>query len=639
MRRKSAPGKGDPVIDLGLGTLKVLWGRRKLELDFEPGADGALPRDRKEELQRSVRSFLGLSEGDAASARLRPALCGVSALGVSLRTLELPPVPRDDLPAILRLQLERSFPLPPEEIAFGYYRFAPSQNGVRPLGAGEAGELLVAATRRAAIEEYRDFLAGCGLRAHFALAPLAACETCTFGAHRVFLVDIGRHQTEILALEGRRPRAVRTLPWGGETVTAAIAAALGVERERAEELKTNDPANPDVAGAIESSTREFARRLADVLAVLSRDSGATESSASVVLLGGGSRLGGLASTLEQTLSVTVERAPVPGDGISSVLAGLRRQLEPTGRASELRFEIAERSEAERPQTKRSSIAVWAVAALLLGAASLALRFIPAALERPELQAEITTLEERVSRQPSVDAELGFLQSLESRRAPYLQTLAAIASAAPKGSFFTEIDLTRAGTVSFRGTVKNTAELHAFREKLHATGRFERVVVQNQIPKKKKLDVQLYAQVDLDAPPLPEPEDAPDDAKKDGEKKPGEAEKDGGKKKTDEAKPSEAEKDGEKSEKADPAAPPKASGEAISAETSGEKKAAGESAGKADANAAAAAAKAAEAKSAEAVNSSVAPIESLKILDSSSFSTDELRAVETHIEIISAEEGS
>src|SRR5438270_71868 len=162
-----------------------------------------------------------------SSNKLRPkprAFCAIGARGVSLRRLTLPASSKEELERLLALQIEREFPLSPDELAWGY----------RPLGRtsgnGAAGlqELLVVAVKKEVLQEYSEILSGCGLSPLFTLAALARSSLCSTSLGSFAILDIGQSQSELISFDNGVPGAIRILPWGGENITQAVEKRLEI---------------------------------------------------------------------------------------------------------------------------------------------------------------------------------------------------------------------------------------------------------------------------------------------------------------------------------------------------------------------------------------------------------------------------
>ncbi|MEM7262172.1 MAG: hypothetical protein AAF488_09295 [Planctomycetota bacterium] len=247
-----------PAVDIGPRSLKIHDGERGLEVDLERDASGRIADSSRERVREELREFLG---GRNTAAR-----CAISARGVTLRSLELPPVGREESERILSLQVEREFPIPLDNLAWGYT--VASSNGSAVNGAGSSAAVAngtpmngthesndaratLVALRRESLDDYRVLLDECGIDATFSLGALAVSSLVETDTERWCVLDIGRLHTELLRCLNGVPVSIRTLPWGGDRVTEAVASALELDREAGERAKREWS---DRAGANESES-------------------------------------------------------------------------------------------------------------------------------------------------------------------------------------------------------------------------------------------------------------------------------------------------------------------------------------------------------------------------------------------------
>ena len=124
------------------------------------------------------------------------------------------------------------------------------------------------------------------------------------------LVDIGADVTSICVHAWGVPRFVRILPSGGREITHAVAQAVQVSEEEAERLKRVNGSEPDrskaqkASQAVASRTATFAEEIRSSLEFyLTQMPGAKIGR--VLLTGGGSKLQGLGSMLDEHLPAEV----------------------------------------------------------------------------------------------------------------------------------------------------------------------------------------------------------------------------------------------------------------------------------------------------------------------------------------------
>ena len=197
-------------IEIGKSSIKVLDGDNGLELSLERLENGRLTPFCGEKVTHSLRVFL---KKHSWRPRLR-AFCAIGARGVSLRRISLPCTSREELGRLLLFQIEREFPLPPDELAWGYCQL--NEEHRQGYGAKEGHELLVVAVKREVLQEYSEILAGSGLSPVFTLGALARSALCFQPPGSYAVLDMGRSHSELISFENGAPRSIRILPWGGE---------------------------------------------------------------------------------------------------------------------------------------------------------------------------------------------------------------------------------------------------------------------------------------------------------------------------------------------------------------------------------------------------------------------------------------
>src|SRR5438067_930750 len=110
-------------LEIGQSSLKALDGDDGLELSLERQENGRLTPPCAERLTLSLRVFLKKHHW---RPRLR-VFCALGARGVSLRRLSLPATSTQQVQRLLPLQIEREFPLGPDDLAWGFQALAQEQ--------------------------------------------------------------------------------------------------------------------------------------------------------------------------------------------------------------------------------------------------------------------------------------------------------------------------------------------------------------------------------------------------------------------------------------------------------------------------------------------------------------------------------
>ncbi|MDB6077851.1 MAG: hypothetical protein JWO82_1598, partial [Akkermansiaceae bacterium] len=433
-------------IELGQTSFKVLKGDAGLEIPLERLENGGLTDSCREKLTHSLRDFLKKKGWQSRSH----AFCAIGARGVSLRRLTLPSSTKEELQRVLRLQIESEFPLPPEELAWGY---RPLDSAGRPgIVAIARQEMIVVALKKEVLAEYSEILAGCGVNPVFTLAALARNCLCPQPPGSYALLDVGRSHSELIAFDNGAPASIRILPWGGEDLTRSIAEKLGITHQEAEKLKVNLDQEPvaraELGQQIQSAMGAALEPLAT--AIRSHWSGQT-----IYLSGRSARHKDIAPQLARHLGggVACERLELmPGEGRSAAILGLKRSTEKEGGSPPLILRLKEAKGGE--SIARPAPWKWAAVAGLLAIAALSFPYAEALLLKPRLAKRLSLVKADKGRLSTIDRELTFLQFLKESQPPYLDAVSLIARSAPAGSRIDSLSMNRRGDLALKGSLKD-----------------------------------------------------------------------------------------------------------------------------------------------------------------------------------------
>jgi Tfp pilus assembly PilM family ATPase len=475
-------------LEIGQSSFKALLGDAGLELPLERQENGRVTASCKEKLALGLGGFLQQHRRGSGSR----AFCAIGARGVSLRRLMLPPANKEELQRLLRLQLESQFPLPPEDLAWGYYPL--SQNASTPNGATPAQELVVAAVKKEVLEEYSGLLTGCALEPVFTLGALARSSLCAQPPPSYAVLDIGRSHCELAVFDQGAPTAIRILPWGGEALTNTIALDLAISQREAEELKLRFNGGALAPAEIGQQVRQAMHKELDRLAEAIRNNWTGNK---LYLSGKSACLKDLAPALAQRLGVGLECEPLvlsQAEGCSAAILGLQRLVERDLGRPPLTLQIHDGAlGVERPAQP-----AWWNWAALAGALVLGLLLLPyaeALVRKPALSRKLGEIKSGRDRLGMIDRELGFLEYLRKNQPPYLDILTILAQAAPAGLRIESLALNRRGELSLRASLRNQQQAVEFRSRLIAAGFFSTVVVEEQTPSpdRQKVTIRLLAQ--------------------------------------------------------------------------------------------------------------------------------------------------
>ena len=460
-------------LEIGQSTLKALDGDAGFELPLERQENGRLTARCVENLSSRLRAFLQQQRWQPR----RRAVCAIGARGVSLRRLTLPAASKEELQRLLLLQIEREFPLPPDELAWG---FRPLNQERLPRNGGTAAqELFLVAVRKEVLREYSEILSGCGLSAVFTLGALARSALCRQPPGSFSVLDIGRSHSELVFFDNGAPSAIRILPWGGEDLTHAIEKGLGISHDEAEKVKVRLEEEPASSEELRQKTHAAIGAELNSLAGSIQGHGIGRK---LFLTGESARLKNFAPLLARALGdpAECERMEVaPGAGRSAAILGLKRSCEEDGAAPLLVLQLAPSRNGET--VARPASWKWAALAGLLVVCSLSLRYAEVLFQKPRLARRLAEIKGSRDKLPQIDRELSFLQYLKTNQPPYLDAISILANSAAPGTRPESLSMTRRGDLSLRAGVRDPQQIVEFRSKLIDSGFFSTVVVEEQTP--------------------------------------------------------------------------------------------------------------------------------------------------------------
>ena len=191
-------------MEIGQNFWQVADGNETAEFPLERLNNGLLTEACREQVTGRLREFVNKKGWRPR----RQAWVALGARGMSLRRMSLPPAAKEELPRVLRLQVESEFPLSPDELAWGWQALGP--NPARQ-------EVLVAAVKKDLIQPYAQILGECGISAVFTVAALARTLVCPPPLPSCAILHVGATESELLAFENGAPSYLRLLPWGSKS--------------------------------------------------------------------------------------------------------------------------------------------------------------------------------------------------------------------------------------------------------------------------------------------------------------------------------------------------------------------------------------------------------------------------------------
>jgi Tfp pilus assembly protein PilN len=455
----------DVYLEIGPSMLKARQGAAGLELPVERLPNGQLTTACRDQIVARLRKFL---RQQSRIGRPR-AFCAIGAQGVSLRRIALPPAAKENFHPLLELQIEKEFPLPPRQLAWGCLPVR-EVNGVT---AASPRDMIVVAVKREVIEDYNRMLLEANLNPVFTLGALAVQALC-HDAHGTYAVlNIGPSHSEFMTVLNGAPAAVRCLAWG--------------ERQLA--------GSSDAAAAFAETVHR------------------SWNGGRLFVAGNNALLGLLRPYFTERLGRDTDFQPLeipPGEGHSAAILGLRHYAETNDRSPPLVLQAASITESA-DRRAAPAYAKWAALAAVLALACIGLRYAEAFWKGPALARQLSRWQSAKFDQPEVDRELSFYQYLATNRPPYLSAIAALSDAAGRGTVINSLSVNRQGDLSLRGLMPSSKQATDFRAKLVHSGWFTGVVLEEQAPiaNKPTVNVRISAHWRTAAPkapssPAPEP---------------------------------------------------------------------------------------------------------------------------------------
>ena len=121
------------------------------------------------------------------------------------------------------------------------------------------------------------------------------------------VLDVGARDATAIFTGKRRILQIRHFPYGGETMTRAVAEALKIDTPRAEEIKRSDEIPPEAQQALREACCRFCLDLKNTQASLLWQGVIPQVPAAIFLTGGGARTPGLMACVTEFLAAPCER--------------------------------------------------------------------------------------------------------------------------------------------------------------------------------------------------------------------------------------------------------------------------------------------------------------------------------------------
>jgi len=234
-------------LDIGQTGLKAVRFRRRLSgresIDYY---QHPMPYARPEDLEparriRSLRGFLW-QHGLYATDRL---VTAIPCQDLFIRTLSFPFKDSTKLAQVVPFEVENLIPMPLEDLAIGSLILPPGHTSEGLLRESKGSDVLVTAAPKDKVAEHLRFLAQADIEpSAINVDAMALFSVTQFlrGEHPevpqdLAIIDVGASKTTLCLIHEGRPVVLRTVLWGGNHLTHAIAAYHTCTFADAERLK------------------------------------------------------------------------------------------------------------------------------------------------------------------------------------------------------------------------------------------------------------------------------------------------------------------------------------------------------------------------------------------------------------------
>jgi type IV pilus assembly protein PilM len=415
----------------------------------------------------------------AAGIRGRRVVCDVARGDAVVKRIHIPATNRETARKVLQFEAQQHVPFPLEEMAWDFE--------VDP-----SGFVLLAAVRQTVLEAVRAVLAQAGLRASAVTVSSAAAAAAYLqradrlaGEHAdeaAVLLELGAGPVVVNVFRGGTWLLSRPLPVSGDDLTAAFAADLGCDFERAQRVRQGEgvaalpAAAPRVTEWLQALRAEVERSLlaaAEQTAILAVER--------IVATGGGWLTPGLPQAVSGVLGGAVEVFPCAPEPVTPAFgAAIGLALQDLGLARGVDL-TASAAAGTRRQARRWTSSVVAIAGLLaviavgtwrywtLEQRSLVLQPARAAATRRE--EDMRSLD---ARRRALEAQAAEVQRLLRPRHKVLNALQELSAVAPAGMWLTAVSYSPGRPVAVQGKAASATQVSDLLDALGARAALTRV---------------------------------------------------------------------------------------------------------------------------------------------------------------------
>ncbi|MDC0325317.1 hypothetical protein OAM01_01005 [bacterium] len=433
---------------------------------------GQLTPDSLAEVSTAIRQCMG-----SVSPQSIDCICAIGSGGLSLRTMELPFVKEAAFQNLLELQIEKEWPLSPDELAWGFVRLDEVKEGSDSVDA-HSSKLAVAAVKKSLFHHYDEIVRACGLQPRWTLSACAGLLiTETEGSQNNWLLDLRSSVSDLIELQGGIPVSLQHLNWGWDNFEARL------QRYFKEETKFSPEVIQKRLQEIEDTT------LLEWLGPIIEGLSGADNGGPIIVAGEEVRAPIVQSILQRTMpGREVKCSLVASSPAASlplqVFSQHHKLLETAPLITLKKGDVS----SEPVQVAHIPYLRWAAMLIMLVIVALLARRIEPSLRSSKLEGQLIEYREQKNFLPEIDRELSFLEHVQQKTIPYMDLVGLLAAKSVSGFQLESLEMSSDRRVQVRGSLPQNAHPEDLRAKLLESGWFEQVVLDEQTPDKNKRNV-------------------------------------------------------------------------------------------------------------------------------------------------------
>jgi type IV pilus assembly protein PilM len=279
-----------------------------------------------QEIVRAIKTIF-----EEAKIKTKTAYFSIPDFASFFTIFDLPPMTKEELPFAVEAEARRHIPLPIAEVVWDWQLI-----GKKPFMGKERFRILLVSVPKDVINQYNLIAKSLEIESvAFEAETFSLVRALSQGNTIVSIIDIGAKTTSCSIIEGNTLKISRSLDLSEDELTQSISKSLGVDEDRAEELKKN-------YGLLTTEISE-GKRIREILiplinsllrdieqTFLSFKKNEGKEVEKIILAGGVANLPGLLKYFQDYFKMKVEIAnPFKGIFFPPILEGTLREMGPS----------------------------------------------------------------------------------------------------------------------------------------------------------------------------------------------------------------------------------------------------------------------------------------------------------------------